>query len=234
MSNLYTFGCSYTAGFHENISANYKKYKEFRGDFPKSWPEILAELLTLNPINYGQGASGNNEIFVTFCQNCNEFKKGDVVIVEWTFMERYRIATGNGNNDWTRVGPGRISTTIISQNTHDEIIYNRTLIPYIYELYDYMKIMDRLSESVGFKLYYWGFNENLIYNLPKEELEQEKFLLCKKIKDRHHHCFRVAHDHGSQTITDETNGLIEDSHMGEKGHRVLAELFYDHIINFQK
>jgi hypothetical protein len=234
MNNLFTFGCSYTAGYDENASINYKKYKEHRGNFPKVWPEILAQLLSLELMNYGMGASGNNEIFITFCQKCNDFKKDDIVIVEWTFMERYRMANGNNQYDWTRLGPGKINQSKISQNAHDEIIINRTLRPYIYEIYDYMKIMDRLSESVGFKLYYWGFNENLIYNLNKEELIQEKFLLCQKMKDRHHHCFRVAHDNGSETISEETNGLIDDSHMGEKGHKVLAELFYNHIINFHK
>jgi hypothetical protein len=234
MNKLFTFGCSYTAGYDENISSNYKRYKEYKGYFPKVWAEILAELLFLELMNYGMGASGNNEIFITFCQKCNDFKKGDIVIVEWTFMERYRLANGNNQYDWIRLGPGKIVESKISQNTHDEIIINRTLRPYIYEIYDYMKIMDKLSELVGFKLYYWGFNENLIYNLNKEALIQEKFLLCQKMKDRHHHCFRVAHDNGSQTISEETNGLIDDSHMGEKGHKVLAELFYDHIINFKK
>lgn len=234
MGNLYTFGCSYTAGFNEDLSDNYKKYKEFRSDFPKSWPEILSKFLSLELINYGQGASGNQEIFTKFCQKCDEFKKGDIVIVEWTFMERYRLATGNGDYDWIKLGPGKVNLNSISQTTHDEIIVNRTMTPYIHEIYDYMKLMDRLASISEFKLYYWGFNEKMIYNLPKDVLLQEKFLLCKKIRDRHHHCFRVVHDNGGQTIAEETNGLIDDSHMGESGHRVMAELFYEHIIDFRK
>jgi hypothetical protein len=111
---------------------------------------------------------------------------------------------------------------------------NRTLKPYIVELYEYQNIMDLLANTIGFKIYYWGFNENHIYNLPKEMLLQEKYLLCDKIKDRHHHCFRVAHDNGSQTISEETNGVVDDVHMGEKGHKVLADLFYDHIMNYKQ
>lgn len=233
MAKLYTFGCSYTASFDESSSENYKKYKEFRGGFPKAWPEILSESLSFDLENYGQPASGNNEIFLTFCKNSSKFQKDDIVIVEWTFMERYRIAIGNGDYDWIRVGPGELKNKSFSQTTHDEIIINRMLRPYIVELYDYQVIMDTLAKSVGFKIYYWGFNENHIYNLPKEQLLQEKFLLCDKIKDRHHHAFRVAHEHGSKTISEETNGVIQDTHMGEKGHQVLANLFYDHIMNFK-
>jgi hypothetical protein len=234
MNNLYTFGCSYTAEYDTDISDNYKKYKQYRGDFPKTWPKLLSESLSLNLKNFGQGASGNDEIFVTFCQNCYNFDKDDIVIVGWTFIERYRIAIGNNPYDWERLGPGKITPNKISQNTHDEITINRTLRPYIIQIYDYMKIMDRLSETVGFKLYYWTFIEDLIYNLRKEILLQEKYLLCDKIEDRHHHCFRVAYDNGSQTITQETNGLIEDSHMGEKGHKVLAKLFHNHIMNYKQ
>lgn len=234
MNKLFTFGCSYTEGYDEKLSNNYKLYKNYRGDFPKSWPEILTDKLGLDLCNYGKGSSGNHEIFITFCQKCTEFKKGDIVIVEWTFMERYRIATGDGNYDWSRVGPGKVTPNTFSQTTHDEIIMNRTLKPYIMELYDYQNIMDLLAKTIGFKIYYWGFNEKHIYNLPKEILLQEKYLLCDKIKDRHHHCFRVAHDNGSQTISEETNGVIDDVHMGEKGHKVLADLFYDHIMNYKQ
>ena len=54
------------------------------------------------------------------------------------------------------------------------------------------------------------------------------------MKDRHYNTFRVIHDYGGKRISEETNGIIEDAHMGESGHRVQAELFYNHIINFHK
>jgi len=234
MNNLYTFGCSYTEGFNIEHTMAYRDYKNYRGEFPKSWPEILSDSLKLNLINCGRGSAGNQEIFTTFCRNSKEFKKGDVIIVEWSFMERYRFASGNGKDDWLRFGPGRVDTNVILQSTNDEITVNRTLNPYKTEIYDFMTIMDRLSESVGFDLYYWTFIEDFIYALPKDKLEDKKFLLCDKIKDKHHHVFRILHDKGSETIEEETKGLVKDLHMGEKGHKLLAELFYEHIINFQK
>jgi hypothetical protein len=233
MNSLFTFGCSYTAEYDEKMSSNYKKYKEFRGDFPKSWPMLLSDLLSLELINYGQGAAGNDEIFITFCQKCNDFKKNDVVIIGWTFIERYRIAVGNKKNDWQRLGPGKINESRISQNTHDEITINRTLRPYLFQIYDYMKIMDKLAELIGFKLYYWAFIDDF-YNFSQELIKQEKFLLCNQMKDKYYNCFRIAGDNGNQTISEETNGYIDDVHMGEKGHKVLAELFHNHIMNYKQ
>jgi len=232
MNNLFTFGCSYTEGFAEELSDTYKKYKTHRGGFPKSWPELLSEKLQYELTNYGEGASGNQQIFNTFCKKCREFNEGDIVIIEWSFPERYRIA--KDDNSWIKLGPGSAPDEYISQKTHEEILINRTLKPYKDELYDYENIMDLLSEKIGFKIYYWTPIHSVIYTLPPKILLQEKYLLCDMMKDRHYNCFRVAHDNGSQTISEETNGLIDDSHMGEKGHKVLAELFYDHIINFHK
>ena len=231
MAKLFTSGCSYTEGFDVNLSDNYKRYKEFRGEFPKSWPEILSEKLGYHLVNYGEGASGNQQIICEICKKCGEFTKDDIVIIGWSFTERYRMAS---NNDWIKLGPGSTDAKVISKTTHDEITLNRTLSPYVEELYDYEKIIDKLSESIGFQVYYWTFQSHIIYNQPKEILNNKKYLLFDKMRDHHHHCFRVIHDNGGQTIAEETNGLIDDSHMGELGHKVQAELFYQHIINFQK
>ena len=97
MNKLYTFGCSYTEGFSEFFkSPMYLKYKEFNGGvFPKSWPDILAEKLKFDLVNYGEGAAGNQQIFNIFSKKCRELQKGDIVIIEWSFIERYRLALDN-------------------------------------------------------------------------------------------------------------------------------------------
>ena len=235
MNKLFTFGCSYTEGFSDEYSQSdvYLEYKKFRGgNFPKSWPQILSEKLGMEPHNYGEGASGNQQIFNTFCIKCREFNEGDIVIIGWSFPERYRIAIDD--NSWLKLGPGLAPAEYISQKTHEEILVNRTLKPYKDELYDYENIMDLLSEKIGFKIYYWTPIHSVIYTLPPKILLQEKYLLCDMMKDRHFNCFRVIKDNEGKTISEETNGIIDDSHMGESGHRVQAELFYNHIINFHK
>lgn len=229
MNNLYTYGCSYTEGFNIESTASYVDYKKYRGDFPKPWAEILAEKLNCVLINRGRGSSGNQEIFSKFCRDSKNFQNNDIVLVQWSFMERHRIAIGNGKDDWLRCGPGRADTSKISQTTNDEICVNRTLYPYQTELYDYMTLMDRFADLINIKLYYWTIIENFIYNQPKDILNQKKYLLNDKIIDRHHHPFRIIHDMGGETIEKETNGVVKDAHIGEKGHEILANLFYKHI-----
>lgn len=233
MSCLYTFGCSFTEGYETTNSPTYLKYKEYKGGmYPKVWPELLSEKLNLDLKNYGEGASGNQQIFVEICKRSHEFKKSDIVIIGWSFMQRYRMALDD--NNWIKLGPGAINNSIpLLDSTHNEIVLNRTLRPYYNEIYDFENIINTLSKSIGFDVYYWSFDETLIYNLPKELLHQKKYLLNNLMKDHHWSPFTLIFDRGGKRIIEETDGLIDDWHMGESGHRIQAELFYEHITNFQ-
>ncbi len=233
MSTLYTFGCSYTEGF-KMVNDNYIKYFEFLGDrIPKSWPEILSEKLGCELKNYGEGASGNQQIFCEISKRCVEFVKGDIVIVQWSFMERYRIADDRGG--WLKKGPGSQNefNHQLNNDCHESIVINRTQKKYTEEIYDYEKILDRLSKEVGFELYYWTIINELIYDLPKEILNQKKYLLFDDIKDKHDNVFSIVLKNGGKWIFEETNDKINDSHMGELGHKIQSDLFYKHIMKYR-
>jgi hypothetical protein len=89
--------------------------------------------------------------------------------------------------------------------------------------------MDRLSEEVGFEIYYWTIINELIYNLPKEILQQKKYILHDKIVDPFDNTFSLVIKNGGQWIIDETNNEVNDFHMGESGHKVQSDLFYEYI-----
>ena len=63
-----------------------------------------------------------------------------------------------------------------NQIIHDEISFNRTHPLYVEEVYDYMKLIDYLSEQIEFDLYYWSGDCNLIYPIPTSERQDKKFL----------------------------------------------------------
>ena len=142
MNTLFTFGCSFTEDFETSSALLYKNYKDFRGGkFPDSWPKILSNKLNLELKNYGEGASGNEQIFHEICKRCDEFKKGDIIIVEWSFVERYRIAVDN--NQWLKIGVGNVpDNSPISNELHLEMILNRTLNPHKELIYDYFFLIN--------------------------------------------------------------------------------------------
>lgn len=239
MNNLFGFGCSYTAGWDLELASTYVDYKEWRGgSLPKVWLELLSEKLNLNPINYGKGGAGNDFIFHTFIDHMDEIKKGDTVIIGWSYMSRYRWAQplvsnfmgvrGNwlGKN-WLFNGVGDMSEKIINKITHEEICVNRTHPLYLKDIDNYMDIIYKLSKLVGFDVFFWSSEDNIIYNKPLNEKSDKKYLMGKK----EHNPLSVVLYSGGQRIVDETNNKIYDFHMADLGHQVQCDLFYNHIMS---
>ena len=230
MNTLFTFGCSFTEDYNTCSVDTYVEYKEHvGGEYPKSWPIVLSENLNYQLKNYGEGASGNQQIFQEVCKRCSEFNINDIVIIEWTFLERYRLALNN--NTWLKLGPGKINNldSPISEECHESIVLNRTLKPYVDELYDYENMVNQLSKSVGFNVFYWSIDNGVLYNTDNL-LEKNHYLLNDMIRDRHDNAFTVTKKNGGYKIVEETDGKIRDFHLGGTGHKVMGDLFYQHII----
>lgn len=207
MNTLHTFGCSYTAGYDTFFRIEYCNYRKFKGGtYPKIWAELLSEKLSLDLNNYGIGASSNYEIFQTFCDNVDQLKEKDVVIIGWSFKERFRLVNDQ-YNDFIRIGPGySVKLPNISQNTIDEICVNRMNERWIDEIYSWEKLIKKLCETIGVKLLIWSFDGTFL---------------------EHRGMRNILEDMGAQTITEETNGEIEDLHFGELGHIIQSNYFHD-------
>jgi hypothetical protein len=220
MNKLYTFGCSYTAPYVGNNIPTYKKYREFKGgEYPKTWPELLSKKLNLSLVNYGIGGSGNDLIFETFCDNSDKLKKGDTVIIEWSYHTRVNYKFD------------------LSSDILDEIFVGRNQQYYMDQVYKYEKLIDLLCKLIGVNVYYWSADCVIIYTLDKSLLHNKKYLMCNKVENDENSGytpFNTVFKLGGQTIKMETNGQIDDLHFGETGHSIMADLFYDHIINFKK
>lgn len=231
MAKLFVFGCSYTQDFNTNRIENYIQYYKFRGgNYPETWSEVLGRLLNYEVVNYGVGGSGNEQIFQQFCDKCSEIKQGDMVIIEWSYVNRYRFADSLAN-DWTQLGPGpdiHAVGRVLSQITHDEICVNRSHKVYRDLIYSYEKIIDRLSEVVGFDHYYWSADGKLIYTLPHKVKAQRKYLLGSKIMGEQTP-FNLVFNLKGERIFEETKGEVVDYHFGESAHRIMGELFYEYI-----
>lgn len=231
MSKLILFGCSYTAEFHfdEGFVQPFTDYYKFRGgNFPMTWGQVLAKKLNLELVNYGKGGNGNDQIFQDVCKHSSEFGPDDVVIIGWSYMARFRWAHFLGNH-WEKMGPHYLTCENINEKTHNDIIHNRTHQLYVEQIYDFEKIIESLSKSVGFKLYFWSADYQIIY--PNESINKKyKYLGNKYIKEGETIFDEVFRRNG-QRILEETNGLIRDLHFGESGHLILGEIFYSHISN---
>ena len=227
MKTLITFGCSYTVDFENNQIPNYIQYKKYRnGSWPKSWPTLLSNKLNYNLKNYGIGGSSNDTIFDTFIKNLNELKKGDIVIVGWTFLFRFKWLNEITNNWEDILSNDLLTNKMITKSTATEILVNRSNPKWADDVLLKKEIINKLSELIGFEVYYWHADTNIpiLFN---------KSYLCSNDLKEDVGIFNIIKNLGGETIYEETNGLIEDNHLGERGHQIQSDLFYEHIINYK-
>jgi len=215
MSKLYVFGCSFSGLHSMDLLSNtdMKKYYEFRnGNLPPTWSEILANNINLELVNMARWGSDNYEIFENFCKKINEIKKDDVVIIGWTQISRCRLFSEYYNklftiNIWETNENKHFSN--ISQKTIEELMVNRSNKIWADEVYNWMDIINKLSDLIKFKLHYWSFFSEF----------KEICIINDLLKL------------GAEYITNETNRKVYNDHFGQKGHEVQAEYFKKLILN---
>lgn len=241
MNKLYTFGCSFTEDFDPFMdcpdTTRYKYVMKYHnGIIPKSWPQIMAEVLGMELKNHGGIGGFSNEtgdegncnfsIFNNICQACTNFQKGDMVIIEWTFMERFKWVNFEGNNLIT-ILPNQIPKDL-NKDLIENILLSRTHKMWIEELFKYQILIDKLSESIGFDVYYWTIDERIVRHKFTTIRNDKRWLLSNKLYPNEDYS-AIVRKNGGLRITDESNGLINDSHMASSGHKVLADLFLKYI-----
>ena len=223
-NTLYTFGCSFTAYY--NNHKNYIKYRDYKkGKFPPHWTKLLANKLNLKLNNFGYPGMGNDQIFQLIANNSNFYIPGDIIIVGWSFINRFKWAN-DYLNVWERIGPGfEDNEKFISESTLNEILVNRSSELYINDIRNYEKLLDLFANKSQIKIYYWSFDSNVINN---KTAENENFILHSQLKDNNS-LMDYIFECGGDDITMETNSEITDHHLGEKGHEIQSKLFYDYI-----
>lgn len=222
-NKLYIFGCSYSALFQNSGIKN--EYLELLKKWPRHWSEMLAEKLDLELKNYALGGSGNDSIFDLFCSKSHLFQQGDVIIIGWTYMNRFRVFDTTTNETWENLSIGTTtesSSKIVSNQTIEEICVNRTSPAYEVELHNRENLIKTFTESKNLNLFLW--NAGYAIN------NQDGYLLEYLKKDSPTDTFvDIVKRHGGLNIEEETNGKVLDNHFGKIGNEVQADLFYKEI-----
>jgi hypothetical protein len=252
MRTLHLFGDSFTQGhLLDDSFPRYHDWRKYRGgDLPLCWADLLSTKLGMKMANHAVAGMSNTEIFQTFCRHSDEIQNGDMVIINWTYTQRFRWAYYYGPQNlyqWKRLSANPEDGVYISESTRQEIAVNKTLPPYIEEVYEQEKLIKEFSKSKGFRVFFWSADVDVINNLPSERLKDEYYLLHDEIEkipldipaeinnhsfvrmDKKRTIFDVFFGNGGTTIFDETNGIVGDGHLGENGHLVQFQLFYKYI-----
>lgn len=102
-NKIHTFGCSFTygQGFPDSMYAG-KEYPQSK----YAWPNKLNALVDQEVVNHSWGGASGLYIQRAIFKKQDEFSKGDTVIVQWPFITRWSVITGQHLNDIFNMSPG--------------------------------------------------------------------------------------------------------------------------------
>lgn len=227
---LHIFGCSYSELVDENGYGDYIKWRN--GKSVKSWSESLSEKLDLELHNYANGGLCNEVILQRFSKNIHNINKDDVVIFQWSFVERYSWV--DDNNDVISTGLDGYSNSL-PKDMAQKISVNRMSDSRYYQILDFQKIIDEFSKLKKFYLWYWYAPQKMHKFI---DILDKRYLLVDEIMegnlpDYQRTTFDVVYELGGSDIETETNGLVKDNHFSQKSHDIKSDLFYNHIKKYK-
>lgn len=211
---LWIFGDSYSQKFSDFDKKLYDpidyrvRYYIWKGYSPMSYGEIISEKLNSHLDVFASAGNSNDEIFHSFIEVMGEIVEGDVVIVNWTYPNRFRIADENNKFEKIMIQAGcKSPNRFVSEKSLEEIGVNRNSSTIYYkEVSNYTKVIKKIC---GEKIcsVFWYFSD-----LSREENDEN----IKSFFDD------VISLHNYETLTIETLGVMHDNHYSEDGHKELA------------
>jgi hypothetical protein len=203
MKTLWIFGDSFSTRFNNKTlgvwDTEYCNWKEY---VPEYFGDIITNQLGVQSKHFGIRGADNDTIFEMILKQAPNIRKGDIVIIGWSSIHRFRLADfTKGFITYRQSDKFKQNIPFISKNTIEEIFVNRSLLGYKHELYGRVKFLN------------WLFNDMILIQWTP--------FWDKEIK--------IWGDSEFSTITNETDGLIVDAHYSELGHKQLTNKFLEMI-----
>lgn len=233
-NTLWTYGCSFTADYSplDNDPPNtYDLYKKWRGGtLPDVWPTILGQLMNMNVQNKGEGATGNDKIFMQFCDSSDSINRGDIVIIGWTSILRYMMA-GIDNKLLVNILPNELYKQY-DKNTIETVLINRNFTIWYSQIVSYIKIIINYCNLIGARVYFWTSDLDMFKYIEKHINPNHHNKFMHKGYRNIFECLSDTYQNlqNNFTIFFETDKKIVDYHLGELGHKLQAEIIYYHIL----
>ncbi len=222
---LWIFGDSFSDRFSDYDVVKYHdsdyrvRYHKWKGYSPLSYGEVISKELGCDIEILSSAGASNTEILHTFISKMDEITEGDLVIVNWTYLNRFRIANDNNEFDKVMIQAGcKSPNSLINIKSLEEIGVNRNSHTIYYkEVSDYSKVIKKICNN---KIY------TFIWTFMNHSEKMDKYI--KEFYDE------VKSINNLETITKETLGIIVDGHYSEYAHQQLADEILKNIKLWKK
>jgi hypothetical protein len=239
MNKLWTFGCSFTAEYfpigYNDSPTTYDEYKKFKsGVLPDVWPTILAKKLNYDVRNCGIGGASNYNILKQFINIIDYINEGDILIFGWTNLVRFCVVNEKEHRMNEMLPKQSYKVDVgFSKTTIDEILVNRSHPLWAEEIQNWIKFINEYCGLKNVSVFHWN-SDPLIFNMDSKFIDDKKYILPPKENQFKMTSLIYYFSNNLATIQQETDGKVNDLHLGEIGHIKQAEYFYNHIIKYIK
>jgi hypothetical protein len=232
MSKLFIFGDSFSSNLdklrHNKNVDRYANEYGVNGQYD-IWFEIIRRKMDIEVVCLGNPGASNNEIFQTVCKNINLIQENDIVIINWSVVDRFRVA--KNDHTFITILPSYITTeqgsdlmdsikyelkhSDISIDSIIDIGHNRIKNEKIFqrEVNDWSRLLFKYFDSNNIKVLFWGICSTQKYFFTEWFMSESE----QKI-----------------TIREESDEKINDLHYGINGNKLFAEKVIETITNDKK
>lgn len=153
---IYVFGDSFSVKYTDKrFISNLQKYVEWKGYEPKLYFELLSEEYSHECECYVKPGISNQYIFNQFIKNYQKINSNDIVIFNWTEINRFTYYFGNE----IRTSLSVDFNEVFSKNTFDEMLLSRSNQNYVIEQYDLINFIDSVLKNN--KVIHWTWASNV-------------------------------------------------------------------------
>lgn len=253
MRNLWTYGCSHTAGWYDfngklQSNGTYREYYEYRNNnLPKIYTEIVSEELGLNLINLAEGGTSVTFMLWRMTETFQDWLPGDIILYQTTYQERYQMLNPHDKafipysyieeptNSWIPPISWKAQTEFLANRT-DERAWQRETMACI-------RSAKALADTKGCHFLVAPYDQYTIeelFEFPEQYEDIREYLVYQTpesldLKWTFHTPYWTFGDFDesiNSKVFQETNGEILDNHMGEIGHELQAKIISPYLRKF--
>lgn len=168
-------------------------YVKWKGYIPKTFGQIIGDHYGIGVKTMAESGLDNDTIYEIICESAPHINSDDIILIGWSNILRFRLSI---NNKWQSILWYDLDSNFgVDRRTILDIITNRE--SKVYED-EFLKRKNFLN---------WLFKNNKIIHWTPFS---QQFHLMNGFEP-------------IETVYKETNGLIDDKHYSEFGHKVLAD-----------
>jgi hypothetical protein len=251
MNKLYVYGCSHSAGnllgydytddvgrpkLSEGIRYIQTDYTKWLGRIGNPFYVELSKQLGLEWCLRAQGGHSNQQQFKRLLSDLHKITKDDTIIFQFSHFVRFEVPLKK-DDKWISDGWQKGGDLVFEQSEYQHFYLTHInfgewfMIETINQI---ITLLNYIQTNIGAKVYMWSY-DNIDDTLNEyTKLAEQPNLITFQIDDEtYNHLAGVTNFINRNeylVIKHETNGVVDDMHFGELGHK----LMYENILKFVK